>query len=92
MFTPLAEKGFLEKDFLVGSGSDLLDSFYVPLQTTTCLQNKPVVDVEAVLATLSYARAGRPLAEPYKTSNKTSRGQAVHRLKHTLKQDRYQCS
>ena len=81
-FTRLAET-----NYSVSSGSDLLDSFYYPLQTTTCLHNEPVVDVETILESLEREKLYRPLAEPCETP----RGQAIQRLKKTLKRDRVQC-
>lgn len=80
-FTRLAEN-----DYLVSSGSDLLDSFYYPLQTTTCLQNEPVVDVETILQSLEHEKSCSPLPQ----TRKTPRGKAVQRLKRTLKMDRIQ--
>lgn len=89
-----------EKTLIGSSGSELLDSFYYPAQTTDNLQSEPVIDVEAILrmlyeeATEQCDSADRDLVDPLVEFgvelNLTPKDIAIQRLNRTLKLDRVQ--
>ncbi|MFK8182508.1 MAG: hypothetical protein AB8B99_03980 [Phormidesmis sp.] len=72
----------VEKDCLVSSGSDLLDSFYHPVKTTTCLQNEPVVDVETILEAIEQEAIKRNVSEQDVSEREAIKRDAIEREQH----------
>lgn len=76
------------------TGSALLDSFYLPVETTICLQDKPVVDVETIckdkkdMSAYIQPRSAQRYEEAKAAQPRTSRKIAVDRIRETLKLDR----
>ena len=94
MYKAVITARLLENKASVSSGSNLLDSFNRPMETTIYLQdeivvgNESVVDVETILEELARKKKPYKLLEQ---SFETPRGKAVRRLASSLEADRAQC-
>ncbi|MFK8186572.1 MAG: hypothetical protein AB8B99_24605 [Phormidesmis sp.] len=78
----------LEENSLESSGSELLDSFYYPLQTITCLHNQPVVDTSVREKADSRLPPNRSRTWKCVVDVKTPRERAVQRINNVLVRDR----